>query len=109
MTRASAGNSAGNLLRRTSSRVTCSSGASAYSVRFARTSEWKSHTLRTKGTLLDGVRRFNQGALPGAANAAYIRPYPNFSLFTVADSFGDSNYHSLQARVTQRYSSGLAF
>lgn len=63
----------------------------------------------SKGTSLDGVRRFNQGALPGAANAAYIRPYPNFGGFTVADSFGDSHYHSLQTRMTKRYSNGLSF
>jgi hypothetical protein len=65
--------------------------------------------VANKGTALDGVRRLNQGALPGTPNAAYIRPFPAFGLFTVADSFGDSNYHSLQSRITRRFSRGLTF
>jgi hypothetical protein len=65
--------------------------------------------LANKGTSLDGLRILNQGALPGATNAAYIRPFPNFGTFTTADSFGDSNYHSLQAKVTKRFSKGATF
>lgn len=65
--------------------------------------------VANKGTSLDADRRFNQGALPGATNAAYFRPFPDFGLFTVADSFGDSNYHSLQGRFTRRFSGGLTF
>jgi hypothetical protein len=63
----------------------------------------------SKGTSLDAVRRLNQGALPGTANAAYYRPYPRFGTFTVADSTGDSNYHSLQTRLTRRFASGASF
>jgi hypothetical protein len=65
--------------------------------------------LGNKGTSLDGLRILNQGALPGALNAAYIRPFPNFGTFTTADSYGDSNYHSLQAKLTRRFSAGATF
>lgn len=65
--------------------------------------------LANKGTSLDGLRVLNQGALPGASNAAYVRAFPNFGTFVAADSFGDSIYHSLQARLTRRFSGGLTF
>lgn len=65
--------------------------------------------LANKGTSLDGLRILNQGALPGALNAAYVRPFPNFGTFTTADSYGDSIYHSLQAKVTRRFSAGATF
>jgi hypothetical protein len=65
--------------------------------------------LANKGTSLDGLRILNQGALPGASNAAYIRPFPNFGTFTTADSYGDSIYHSMQAKLTRRFSRGITF
>ncbi|MDQ2945117.1 MAG: hypothetical protein M3Y27_04115 [Acidobacteriota bacterium] len=63
--------------------------------------------LGNKGTSLDGVRRLNQGALPSGVNPAYYRPDPNFGLFTVMDSFGDSNYESLQSKLTRRFPQGM--
>jgi hypothetical protein len=65
--------------------------------------------LANKGTSLDSLRIINQGALPGTPNAAYFRPFPNFGLFTAADSHGDSIYHSLQARLTRRFAKGFLF
>ncbi|MGH9784884.1 MAG: hypothetical protein ACRD88_11935, partial [Terriglobia bacterium] len=62
-----------------------------------------------KGTALDGVRVVNQGGLRGAGAAAYLRPFQDFGTFITADSFGDSIYHSLQTRLTRRFSSGLTF
>jgi hypothetical protein len=65
--------------------------------------------VANKGTSLDGVRKMNQGALPTVVNPAYYRPDPNFGTFTVMDSFGDSNYESLQAKLTRRFSKGATF
>ncbi len=65
--------------------------------------------VANKGTSLDGLRILNQGALPSATNAAYVRQFPSFGTFTTADSFGDSIYHSLQSKVTRRFSRGATF
>lgn len=65
--------------------------------------------LANKGTSLDGLRIMNQGSVPGALNAAYVRPFPTFGTFTTADSYGDSIYHSMQAKVTRRFSGGATF
>jgi len=65
--------------------------------------------MANKGTSLDGLRILNQGALPGATNAAYIRQFPNFGTFTTADSFGDSIYHSMQTKLNRRFSTGATF
>jgi hypothetical protein len=65
--------------------------------------------VANKGTSLDGVRKLNQGALPTVVNPAYYRPDPNFGTFTVMDSFGDSNYESLQAKLTHRFSRSMTF
>jgi hypothetical protein len=58
---------------------------------------------------MDALRIVNQGATPGTPNAAFFRPDPRFGTFTTADSFGDSNFHSLQARVTRRMSRAVTF
>lgn len=65
--------------------------------------------LANKGTSLDSLRIVNQGALPGTPNAAYYRAFPNFGLFTAADSHGDSIYHSLQTKLTRRFAKGFLF
>jgi hypothetical protein len=62
-----------------------------------------------KGTHLDGLRLLNQGAVAGTPNALYYAPDQSFGGFTAADSFGDSNYHSLEVKATRRMSQGLSF
>ena len=65
--------------------------------------------VANKGTHLDGLRYINQGALNGATNVAYYRPFQNFGTFLAADSFAYSNYNSLQVKLTRRFENGLTF
>jgi len=59
----------------------------------------------SKGTKLYGWRDINQ---PRPTNApSYMRPNPYFDDVTIAESRANSNYHSLQARFSQRMTKGL--
>jgi hypothetical protein len=61
--------------------------------------------VASKGTKLYGWRDINQ---PRPTNApSYMRPNPYFDDVTLAESRANSNYHSLQARFSQRMTKGL--
>ena len=43
------------------------------------------------------------------ANKELRRPYPGFSTIAQSTSYGNSNYHSLQASISRRFSGGYTF
>lgn len=66
----------------------------------------------TRGTRIPYLRDINPAVyVPGqstVANTNSRRPlYPNFARFSLAESVVNSSYHSLQASLDRRYSSGL--
>ena len=57
-------------------------------------------------------RRINQPLMPGPGSVALRRPFQPFGAFSAGGYFenaGRSNFHSLQAKLEQRFSSGLTF
>ena len=61
----------------------------------------------SKGTKLLSARDLNQG-IPSPLSAIRApRPDPQFDEINTIESNGNSNYHSLQARIQQRLSAGL--
>ncbi len=61
-----------------------------------------------KGTHLAALGTVNE-APPGPGPLAQRRPFTRFSTFTVFDNFGDSNYHSLQAKAEKRFDNGFGY
>ncbi|HJZ69761.1 MAG TPA: TonB-dependent receptor [Blastocatellia bacterium] len=63
-----------------------------------------------KGTKLNGFRNLNQRAVidnPNGSQSAGARPYPAFGDIQWMENRVNSSYHSLQARLEKRFSSGL--
>lgn len=63
----------------------------------------------TKGTHLPAQRNINQPLPSGVAGVTNPRPYPNFANISFIESVGNSDFHSLQVKLQQRYSAGLSF
>ncbi len=65
--------------------------------------------IGTKGTKLGNLHLFANQPEPGVGALQPRRPYPDFNimLFTSPDS--NSIYHSLQVKLTKRFSSGFTF
>ncbi len=65
--------------------------------------------IGNKGTKLGNLHLFANQPYPGLGDLQVRRPYPDFNimLFTTSDS--NSNYHSLQVKLTKRFSHGLSF
>ena len=65
------------------------------------------------GSRLNGIRDINQGApIPDSATAApgpYAAKYPYLGFINESSNLYISNYHGLQATVTQRTAHGLSF
>ena len=58
---------------------------------------------------LEQLRAFNE-SIPGATGSVLSRaPYPEFSRIQEVDGSGKANYHSLGAKLTRNYSSGLTY
>lgn len=70
---------------------------------------WEVNYIGTKGTHLGFLHLFANQPEPGLGPLQPRRPYPDLSimLFTTPDS--DSNYHSLQTKLTKRFSNGFTF
>ncbi len=62
----------------------------------------------TKGTHLPINRNINEPLPSGVSGLTLARPYAGFGNITFAESVGNSDYNSLQAKVEKRYSSGLS-
>ncbi len=60
------------------------------------------------GDRLTGLRDINQ-VDPATGVAPYASKFPYLSFINVTQNFARSNYHSLQATLTQRFSHGVSF
>lgn len=98
------------------------SGTRAINARTAYTQQWNFNIQQqlaanlavelgyvgAKGTKLYTNWRGN-GATPGAGNVNLRRPFPQYGTISEENARGNSNYHSLQAKLEKRYSVGLTF
>ena len=64
--------------------------------------------LGSEGHRLERFRAINE-ALPGPGSVASRQPYPEFGRIQEVDGEANSNYHSLSAKVTRRFSAGLTY
>ncbi len=64
--------------------------------------------LGSEGHRLERFRAINE-ALPGPGSAKSRQPYPEFGRIQEVDGEANSNYNSLSAKVTRRFSSGLTY
>lgn len=64
----------------------------------------------SRGVALLRTRDINQPvANARTENVNFLRPYPGFGAITSYETSGLSNYHSLQASLTRRFSNGFSF
>lgn len=61
----------------------------------------------TKGVHLQSLTDQNQDRIPGPGDVQARRPYPFYSGFASIQMRGNSNYHSLQAKLEKHLSRGL--
>ena len=54
-------------------------------------------------------RRVNQPLTPGSGGVSGRRTFQPFGRLTLTENSGHSNFHSLQAKIEQRFASGLTF
>jgi hypothetical protein len=64
--------------------------------------------LGSEGHRLERFRAINE-AIPGPGSVKSRDPYPEFGRIQEVDGEANSNYNSLTAKVTRRFSSGLTY
>jgi len=65
--------------------------------------------IGAKGTHLGDLHLPGNQAEPGTGPLQARRPYPDFGTMLYTDPSADSNYNSLQFKVTRRFANGLSF
>jgi len=65
--------------------------------------------VATSGRHLDTLHYTANQPEPGVGDLQARRPYPDFNALAYFSADSNSNYHSLQAKLTKRFSNGLMF